>query len=319
MRLLELTTTNFAGLKDGTYSFRDAHGEPARLVLVTGAPRAGKTALLEAILTCKEALVPYGPVRKPADRAARPGERVELSTRWRLDAEDRRAIRSDDDEVVLDAGDPSSALGAPRSLFDRYVHDPRVGKVDYFPADRALSPKDGRGSQRVPFLQQRMGRLGADPQKYACLWGWLEEQGRAAAAEQLERIGELGVLFADEQASLQKRIEAGLRRFVDTPTLLRIGPSGELAFGGDGGSVRRVEALPSSVRHALLFVLAYEMVGHQRSVVLVDDVDRGQSPSEHERFIGALAALGGDSQLIATTSSASARRIGGAALVEVST
>lgn len=319
MRLVELTTKNFAGLADGTYSLRQANGDAAQLVLVTGGPRSGKTAFLEAVIACKESLIPYGPVSRPAERARRAGERVELVTRWRLDDADRRAIRTDDVEVVLDASAPDSGLGAKRALFDRYAHDATVGKVDYFPADRTLFPKSGRLPERVPYLQQKLGRLGADALKYMCLWGWLEECAHQGAAEQVERMGRDGVLFADEHGSLQKELAAGLRTFVDSPSLVRISTTGELRFGGDSDPERGFDALPTSTRHALLFVLAYSMLGHRRSVVLVDDIERGQSPADHERFVGALVALGGDSQLIATTSSSEVRRLRAAhAVVELS-
>ena len=66
-------------------------------------------------------------------------------------------------------------------------------------------------------------------------------------------------------------------------------------------------------------VAAHEVASAGRSVVLVDDIERGQSPADHERFVGALVALGGDSQLIATTSSSEVRRLRAAhAVVELS-
>lgn len=305
MQLVELRGSNFAGLPDGTYSLRCADGAPARCVLITGASGAGKTAFLEAVVACKEALAPYGPAARPDERKARPDAGVHLRTRWLLDQEEMRALRLETAEVVLDTSDPTGA-GPARRVFHRYAHERAIGKLDFFPAERRL-PGAGVESahlpQSVPFLIQKATRLSSDPMKYTSVRGWVAERANADTEDALAKIEANGAVFADERSSVAQELAAALEAFAPTPRLLRVTRDGDLVFGGDGLPERGTDAIPGAMRAALLFALSYAQVGHGRSAVLVDEVERGVPLGEHTRFLDALLALGGSSQVIATTSS----------------
>jgi hypothetical protein len=183
----------------------------------------------------------------------------------------------------------------------RYEHGGSSFKVDYFPADRFL-PSWPRATARVrSALTERTLRVSTDPTKYASLWPWLadaiarERVGRDAATQAA------GFAFVDDANALLKRLQGGMAKLDAGVRLAGLSSAGEPLFLTPGGSTVSVDELSASARHAVLLVLSYQMVQHQRSLVLIDEPERGCAQVDAAARFDGLVALGADSQLIVAT------------------
>lgn len=308
MLLAEITTTNFAGVPDRTFTFRGEGGKATELILVTGRPGSGKTRLLHAILAAKEALGPYGRPHRLRHEARDPRLPVTIETVWQLDEVERASGSSTEQRVTVVDGEGLD-LQPPRGLIPlllkTYEHGIPTPKFDYFPAPRDLPSRPvGRTPRARSPLQERIARLSSARDKYDGLWGWLGDEAARVAREREGEAAERGVVFVDDASDGFSWLREGLAAFMDSPRFRRFdGKSGDLEFIASDGRTHGSDALSASARQMLLFVLAFEMVAHARSIVLIDTPELCQHPSEHARVLAGLRRLGGRSQIIAATQS----------------
>jgi len=74
-------------------------------------------------------------------------------------------------------------------------------------------------------------------------------------------------------------------------------------FLRDNGARVDLYSLSHNEQQAVLFAVVYKRFGLNRSILLIDEPELHIHPQEQRRFLDALAGLGGDAQIIATTSS----------------
>ena len=186
MKLLRATFLGVRGLPDLTCDFSQGQsGLPRDWIVITGPSSSGKTRLLEALITAKEVIAPYGPpvAAEPWIRPGAHAAKIELS--FVLDQEEMR--RAGGSASIASA----EAIFGPTScryqvddgvmaVLERYEHDPRFGKVDYFPANRQIPPPGP--SHGLTAFEQRLYRTTREPRKYAFIPRLLLELGRDAAA-----------------------------------------------------------------------------------------------------------------------------------------
>ena len=301
VRLRSLSCRNFSGLRDGEYRFHRANEAAARSVAIVGKRSSGKTSLLAALRFAKELAGPYG--RPPSLE----GRARDVRRRVALDLELCITTKSGsiDQRVRFEegGGDPLREVPpALASLLSRYDHGAPSFKVDYFPADRFL-PSWSSPSKPPSALVERARRVSDDPTKYTSLWAWLTD---ALAKERLGRDAATqaaGFSFIDDASSLLRRLQANFSKLDPGIRIGGLRASGAPFFRDPKGHDLDVDALSGSARHALLFALAYEMVQHQRSVVLVDEPERGCLPDDAGARFNGLLELRRETQLIVATNS----------------
>lgn len=288
MKLTQATFLSVRGLPDLTWDLaRGTSGGAHDLVAVTGRPSSGKTRLLEAILAAKEVIAPYGPPVawelwvRPGDSAAK----IELT--FRLDDDEQRRAGGIGETVRAEAlfgpkSIRSEADDAFVAVLERYDHNPRYGKLDYFAANRGL-PVPG-AMHGLSAFEQRLYRLTREPRKYSFVPRLLFEIGMDPA--RAERL----------RAAL-----AGL-----CPDLRYVGPSAGdplRCMSSRGGPAALPTELSTSEAEALLFAATATLVSYERSIVLIDRPEQSASERSIVGFMGAMRALASDVQLIVATSS----------------
>lgn len=300
MRAIGLSVRNFAGLRNGTYRFERSQGQAAQSVAIIGTRSAGKTTALQALLMAKELAAPYAQPPSLLARAHRPGHSVSLEAWFAVPGE----AGISEQRVLFEQGGPEAIREVPPALassLSRYEHGGSSFKVDYFPADRFL-PSWPRATTRVrSALTERTLRVSTDPTKYASLWPWLAD---AIAKERVRRDAATqaaGFAFVDDADAVLKRLQVSMTKLDAGVRLAGLSAAGEPLFQTAGGSTVSADDLPGSARHALLLALSYEMVQHQRSLILVDEPERGCAQVDAAARFAGLVALGGDSQLIVAT------------------
>lgn len=289
MRIASVSTLQVAGVPDGTRDFtRGASGAPAPLVIVTGPPGSGKTALLEAIATTKEAIAPYGGT--PGREMVAPGATAaKVSIDWHLD----------DEELAVAGGAPrrpSEALfgdvqRAPETAWDDGLRlvlgrwAPHLPKVEYVHAPRAMRrPAGSVASSAGPSPRLRLTR---DDAKYDGLHdeivGWTVD--------------------GDDLAGQFERAFAALCPTRSFAGLVRRGGARLLGFERPGSDHWvAVHELSAAEHQAALFAATFAVVGLWRSVVLVDMPELFLPTDWIGPFVRALAAMG-DNQLVLATAS----------------
>lgn len=305
MRLIHVRSENFAGVPDRVFAFKARLGI-ARTVLITGASGSGKTSLLSAIAAAKEYIAPYGRRPNLRERARQPARPVVLETAWQLDEVERASIGEDSivEPTVRadDSDEPTLQPGALIELLRAYSHEPTRGKLDFFPEHRSLGRPPSRPERARTETEERFVRLTDDSTKYRSIWTYLRHLAVRSAIDQEAKLRREGALFADEAGSGLAVLASALSKLTDTVTL--VGQESEsLLFQDRTGRRFGPAALSASAADALLFAGSLFMVGHQRSVILIDRVDLYRHPSDVVRFVGGLRELVGDSQIIATTCS----------------
>lgn len=314
MKLLNISLHAVRGVPDGEYAFvAPVGGAPLDVVLITGAPSSGKTSLLEAIATVKEAAGGYGPPPK-APRMLRAGAtsgRIEAT--WILSPSER--ARGGIAEGICTttwkfSKGESRAEVSPRfeDMLANYSRDPEHGKFEYFAANRSLLGGPSRAPAGAsPAAHEGRLRLTKDPGKYAGLRRVLCDLALADA-------GRVARLVAVRGLATRGSHEDGLAPYKDV--IAAVLPDLRLAgveLRDDGSSVVRfvrrdravveLEDLSESEQQGVLFALAFHRFGLNHSIVLIDGPELHQSPTQHVRFLQSLVALGNDNQIIAATSS----------------
>jgi energy-coupling factor transporter ATP-binding protein EcfA2 len=308
VKLRSLVLENVRGVPDGMYSFDDARtGALLDVVIVTGGPGSGKTSLLEAIATAKEAVGSYGNPPDPRRVLRRGAARGRIGATWVLSEEERTSAGLDRPEQVtewdLGTGSPRADVDpALRRLFAAYSRDPARGKVEYFPANRSLAAQFG---PRLSEDAEVRLRLGTDPGKYGGLLSRLRDLARADAGRLAEMARTRGVV-------LRRDLPDSLGSFREMLATLVPGLRLDSVDLEDDGAVRFVRRdrrpvelveLSECERQGVLVALAFWGFGLSQSLVLLDEPELHMHASERVRSLQALVALGRDNQIIVATGS----------------
>jgi hypothetical protein len=283
------------GLADIEVELRE--GGAAPLVVVTGPPVSGKTRLLEVLVAAKELIAPYG-VPATGRPWVRPGSAsAKVTIHWELGEGDRtwsgkEASHATTESIFRHTGGPPPEDPDMVSLLRRYEHDAITGKLDYFPATRALvehGPPQGTSA-----MEQRMVRLGKDPRKYSFIGKFLRE-------------------IADDAASRQ-RFAAALERLRPTARF-RTTASGDGVFEDAEGDHRQLLELSSSERDAVIFAATATLIDASHSVLLIDRPELHVDRAHLTAFVDGLMKLAPDVQLILASGAPEvARELGGVAI-----
>ena len=310
MKLLDLHTIGVRGVPDGAYSFTDpGTGAPLGVVLITGGPASGKTSLLEAIAAAKEAIGAYGgpPETKRLGRAG--AEEARITTTWLLtDVELERAQLDEAKQTVTwdltSSGLRTDAAPGLRRLFASYSRAPGLGKVEYFPTNRRLTPPARAAFGRPGREAEARARLTRARDKYACILDGLHELALDEASRAARALRESSPREAlpDMFEPFEQAITALL------PALrlsgFELGDGGSLRFSGRSGEVVSLDELSDSEHQGVLLALAFRYFGLEHSIVLIDEPELHIHASVRVRFLEALTALGRDNQIIAATGAA---------------
>ncbi|EYF08794.1 ATP-binding protein [Chondromyces apiculatus] len=288
MKLLRATFLSVNGLRDVTCDFSRTMQESARdVVVITGAPASGKTRVIEAILAAKEVIAPYGPPIH-SDPWIRPGDdAAKVALTFLFDEEEQRRIGGI--PAVMEAEALFNMRGANAdadeglvALVERYGHDPRHGKLDYFAANRWLpppGPMHGLGA-----IEQRLYRLGRDARKYSFVPRLLAE--------------------IVNDAEKQARFRTAIERL--SPTLRYVGPPGTdplRCFSSRGGYAATPSELSTSEQDAVVFAATSVHVRHEKSVVFIDRPELFVGERGIVAWMEAVRGLADDVQIIVASTS----------------
>lgn len=311
MKLLKLQLENFRGVPDGTTTFlHPATGKPHDLVLLTGGHASGKTSLLGAIAAVKELAGGYGP---PPDVARLRKSGVATGTiaaTWLLsDAEAARAEINGGSlvtEVTLADG-PAPLLAAPvRALFAGFSTDASRGKFELFPANRRLSLALAPPGRPSGFTEARH-RLSSEPGKYNGARAALVEMAVSAAMKAASRLDARGVLTKWEQPDAFAAIKRSVAELAPWIRFLGVqqdeSEAARVRFERDNGAEIELADLSETEQQALLFAVAFDRLGLNHSIVLIDTPELFFPPDDHAPFLRSLAGLGADNQIFAATTS----------------
>lgn len=312
MKLLELTVEGFRGAPDGRYAFgRTGSAAPEDIVVLWGPQGCGKTSLLEAIVAVKEATGSYGPPLDPARLRRRGASSGFVQARWWLTGPER--VRAGVTEctcsVRLDLGDggTSEVPAGVRALFETFRRSPEHGKCEYFPASRSLPTGRGHVFSRPPRMDEAEAalRVAKPPDKYASVVDVLIDAALRGGLDVLDRLRERGIALASAFDGLApfRRALATLVSTVQLDRVEHVDGSLELRFAHRSGASLRWDDLSEVERQAVLFATTFVDLGLVGSLVLIDTPELHVAPERQRDWVGALAALGPDNQLIVASSS----------------
>ena len=291
MKLLRATFLSVRGLPDATCDFGDAHrGVPHDVVVISGPPASGKTRMLEAILAAKDVIAPYGPMVTGAPWITGGASSAKIELCFVLDADEQKRVGVTEPVVTAEAlfsprvcrGEADEGL---KALLQSYEHTPRSGKVEYFPANRALvssGPMHGLSA-----IEQRTLRTTRDPRKYSFLPRLL-----------------FALTWDGAYAEARDRFESALASL--SPTVRYTGPNAadpSVCFSSFGGPRVGPSELAGSESAAVLIAATATLLGFERSLVLIDRPEASVDESAIVAWLQALRALAGDLQLLVATSS----------------
>jgi hypothetical protein len=313
MKLLRLEVEGVRGVLDGVYSFANPRtGAPLDVAVVMGAPRSGKTSLLDAIAAAKEAVGSYGAPVAPRLLRARGARHANITATWTISETERTRAGLDDvmhtvkwalDGESLRAEDVDPGL---RRLFADYSRDLERSKLEYFPANRGWGAR--QRSIVVNDAAEARQRAGKDPAKYAHLPRALhersQEEGRAATRVLAERGVALRKDVPDSLGHFNEAVGALLPDLRLLDVEMRDGePVLRLTRRRDR-AVLELDELSESEQQLLLFAVAFRHFGLNHSLVLIDEPELHVHAAERVRLLQALVALGFDNQIIVATGAA---------------
>jgi len=298
----EITTRLEVSYGSGT-AFLHRGESVARTIAILGVSGSGKTALLSSLLLGNELLGPYGKAPRLSDRARLSSRPCALELVVRMPAREGSTVERARFASV-DGREERHVPAHVGAISSRYLPDEAGFKVDFFPADRFLpDPPPGRAKARSR-AGEGADRVSVRPEKYHALWSWFVERLEREAAERDAALSASGFAFADESSSVLRRLQQRLNAFRVPVALRGLRDSRVPFFRDDRGRELELGELPGSARHAFLFALAFEMVPHARSWVLVDELPRGVSSDREAAWLHGVRAGIGQSQLFFSTSSA---------------
>ncbi len=290
MKVLRATFLSVAGLPDMTVDLGDpSSGVAHDVVAVTGPASSGKTRLVEALVAAKEVIGACGPP-VDADAWLQPGKsaaKIELT--FAFDESERRAAGLDRAVFTAEAlfgtnGCRREADDGVIALLERYEHEERSGKVEYFPDNRALPPPGPPHGTAA--IEQRQWRAGRDERKYGFIPRLLVE---------LPHDAERAARFSSSLSTL-------------CPSLTYVGPCGGdplRCFRSGRRDAAGLRELSSTESHAVIFAATAALVRFERSIVFVDRPEVSADERSVATFVGGLRDLARDVQIVVATSSPS--------------
>lgn len=292
MKIQSVSFLGVRGVRDAALDFAGREGGPHAFVALTGPGACGKTRALEAILAAKEAIAPYGlKPRGAAFLAPGVGEaKVKIGFHLDLDEQKLAGVGTSALEATVTFTPDRVRAEAEAGLvtvLERYSHDPAEGKVEYFPATRALPVLPPFGGVRV--TEQRILRAVSDPRKYGFVVRFLHDlhgdpDQERAFAELLEALSPTRSYVSGDPGD-------GLPR----------------CFAGKG--VERAEtvgpdALSEGEVDAVIFAATAVAIGLSRSLVLIDRPDLYVDEAHARSLAAGLRRLGHDNQIVCAASPA---------------
>ena len=311
MKLVELTLENFRGAPDGAYPFADpSAGSAHDLVVITGGPSSGKTSVLEAIAAMTQLIGGNGPPPDPARLRRRGATSGTLAAKWLLTEEEATAAEVDGLTLATEA----SLADGPAELFPprvREVFSPRSApahaRLELFPANRRISLAPVPPRWPSPDLADARHRLSKDPLKYAGVRAALVDLALRDAFHAADGLATRGLLARWEQPDALARIKRSLAALAPWLRLAGVqqrGGTPMVWFQRRDGVEVELEDLSEGEQQALLFSVAFDRIGLDRAIVLVDVPELFVHPGGQLDFLRALEGLGGENQIIAATTSA---------------
>jgi len=310
MKLLRLALDNFRGAPNGEYAFtHPTTGTPLDTIYVTGPAASGKTTFLEAIAALKESVGAYGLGPNPARLLRRGARSGRVTGTWQLTPGEmaRAEAKQATVEAKLDLGEglaPDLADAGLRALFEGYSHDSALGKFEYFPANRRLSPGDG--AKPLPLALEAGLRLRASPEKYACIRQALLDLALADGVGTVQEAKARGVLLKRDTRDSLAPYRADLAELAPGIRLGGVemrGDDPELFFERPDGGRLVLDDLSDSEKQAILFCVTYRRIGLSHSLVLIDQPELYLHADVQLRFMRALGRLGTDNQTFVATGS----------------
>ncbi len=306
MKITRVKLFGLLGAPDAELSLGSQGAGP---FVITGPSGAGKTRTLEAIIAAKEHLGAYG-LAPRAERWRRSDDgRIEIDLLF--DGVHEKTLQAGAVRGVfeLGAGRPSEA--APVRVahaLSRWSREVGPSKVEYFHAGR-LADCEG-WSSAGPMDDLPSGRLTRARGKYSWVRSMLEQLSRASAARAIDTLAERGIALGvpSELDGFSRR----LMKLTDRLKWLRVVEASEGArciFARPGGEVE-LSDLSDGERAVVLFAAAFERLGLDQAIVLIDMPELMLHPEDHVRVVDGLASMLTDGQLIiATTSPAILRAV----------
>jgi predicted ATPase len=295
-------------LPDGSYLFSDpASATPLPLVVIGGGPGSGKTSLLAAIVALMEHC---GARHLPSDPRAllRHGAGGgSVSGEWLLSPSEQE--RAGLEQPVYSATLPLAAreprLPEPdvEAVFRDFSRDPAAPKVELFPANRQLEPR-----QRPTYpadLDHGRFRVTARRDKYAGFEHVLCRLATEAGIDALARTRADGILLVADLRDALHACRATIAALNPRLQLLRVEPreGRPLVWFQHGSAEVELYELSHGEQQAVLFAVTYHYLGLRRSLILIDEPELHLHPDEQLGFLTAFAALSDGGQIIAATSS----------------
>lgn len=271
--------------------------------VVTGPSGSGKTRLLEALCAAKEFHGGYGvaPDERAWFREGAVGGRVTIQ--WDTDA----AVEAPGELVDTTWDSSGRAAERPSPLFRerlaRWEPGPQLPKIEYLHAERLADIAGWKGERPSPLNPAH--RLRRVTHKYDWVRGFLSEETARAAERTRDELEERGIALAPAPSALDGfAVKLGALtdrlRFSRTK---REGAGTSCWFVRRGGEAVELSELALGEQALVLFAAAFERLGLDRSVVLIDSPEVALHPEDHARVFQGLVTLCGGGQLIAATTS----------------
>lgn len=287
MKIVTIETSGFRALEDKSWKLSDP--DPQDLVVVTGPSGSGKTSLLEAIALGKELVAPYGAPPAARQMCRNESGPARIAIEWWLD-EDERDLAGVDEPLQRTEGilHPTGKRDVDADpgvidVLERYAHRPGIGKVDYFPDDRAVPLHGSIVADLV--TDQRFSRLTRGPGKYASLVRYV--RATMNDPEEKRAADSLRELFA---------------KLCPRKRLVGVNGLGVPVFHTSAGRETSLDKLSGSETMAFVFAGTVVMLALHNSVVLIDDIELRLGAGDAARFIGELRAFAPTNQWIVTSS-----------------
>ena len=271
MRILALQAIGVEGVPDGDYSFADASGAPADVVVVSGAVASGKTRLLELLLLIREIIAPTNDEADEEAWVRLGGSSARVIVTFWLDERERKKLGYATAPVVVETvlgGDPELVAKVEPDpglcfLLESYDHTAETIKLEYFAEGRQLDV--GGGTIALEPQSQKPYRTSKDPRKFAFIPEFLRS--------------------LDGDKDRRERFERLMRVFSPALTLDRLRAG--------------LSTLSSSERDALVLSAVPSLVTLARSIVLVDRPDL--YIRDEASVLRGLFSLGPSNQLFVTS------------------
>jgi hypothetical protein len=287
MKLLRATFLGIRGLRDLTIDFAAGDSHPHPTVLLFGGPASGKTRILEALLAAKDVLAPYGAPTRGAPWVGPGNSAAKVELTFVLDAEECADAGFTEATVTAETifTEKRCQREAPEgliSLLQRYEHDPRFGKFEYFPANRTLPPPGVAAG--LSAAEQRLLRTTRDPRKYSFV-------PRLIAA----------MAGAPE---LSQRFASTLSKLCPTLQFLPGSPADPLrCFSSGGGAASLPHELCGTETDALILAATAVLVRLDRSILFIDRPELGTEDKGFAQWLDGVHAMAPNAQVILASSS----------------